>query len=374
MRWHEFKRQINLRWRRRWIRLSVSILIILFVTVLQYYITRIPEPIAVEANGQYTPAQSKAQSETLIIQGPRIASNDYPLLSFDGSENEIFEFHAEVAQLSSDTFDFFQELVKSNVPPSSFEPIDYFVENENQDEGTNRIRRIEGVNGPDASILNQTCKMYMRAYPIDVVPTEIRFYKPEHAKAHFQPVVISFEGADVAIHIKQHNPERNDGDEPWGMGCKKKLQIKDWSISNRGQFDLMLIVKAGSAVRVDFSTTSRSVQFEKSFEPFKLGEGSLKAMGITVLKNDAPSMSQIRPFEVTATQNQGALSLSRLVSTADTLELSFSGVGVIKTNGKSAKTLGLLHMINEFPLVAGIFGIVNTALLGWLVHNLRKTQ
>ena len=373
--WHDYKRRIYLRWRKRWVRLVVTILIILLATILQYYVTQIPEPISVEANNsQYTPAQAKAQSDTLVIQSPTTASPGQALLSIDGSENEIFEFHADVARLSSETLEFLNELVKSSQPPAAFERTDYFLAEDKQAEPTTDSSHTGGTahNPTNDSTLDQPCKMYLRVYPVDMVPTAIRFYKPEYANAHFQPVIVSFEGADVAVHIKQRNPERNNGSDPWGIGCKKTLQIKDWTLTNNGHFDLMFIVQAGSAVRFDFSTTSESTSFVDSYEPFKLGEGSLKASGIAILQNEPVGK---RAFEVSASgQQNGLLNLSRLVSNEEKLELSYSGVGIVKINGESAKTFSLFHLINESPIVAGLLGLANTALLGWLVHNMRKTH
>jgi hypothetical protein len=100
---------------------------------------------------------------------------------------------------------------------------------------------------------------------------------------------------------------------------------------------------------------------------------SLKTKALSVVPNETNSIDSSKPprpyLSVEASGEPKAININGLRAADAELQLSFSGIGLVEVNGKAVKTLNLGDFVNQNPIIATMFGIVNAALIGWVAHN-----
>jgi hypothetical protein len=379
MKWHVLKRHILNDWRRRRVRVSVSIVVLGIVIFIQYFISRLPQPVVLGETA-YSPAISRASQQEIVLHGPILSADPNLLLSFDGKTHQAVEFRAVKAKLTSDSLSFLQNIVRDqySAPPVELEEVEYLIA---QDEAA----EYEAASEPNHRSFAQTaetapsCLTFVAVRAIDgKLPTEIHLYQPEKGSRTFQALEISAVGADLEVLIHQSQPDsRKPEGNPWAAGCKRTLVIgKEWRIVNHGEYDLSFIVPPNVTFRFDFhalGTTSSLQSAGELFEPFVLGSLSLKTKALSVVPNETNSIDSSKPprpyLSVEASGEPKAININGLRAADAELQLSFSGIGLVEVNGKAVKTLNLGDFVNQNPIIATMFGIVNAALIGWVAHN-----
>jgi hypothetical protein len=380
MKWHVLRRHILIHWRRRWVRVSVSVAVFGIVVLMQYFVSRLPQS-QVLGEGSYSPAISRTAQQKIVLYGPILSPDSNLLLSFDGKTHQAVEFRAVKARLTPDSFSFLQNIVRDqhSAPPVELEEIEYLIA---QDEAA----EYEAASGPNHRSFTQTaetapsCLTFVAVRAIDgKLPTEIHLYQPEKGSRAFQALEISAVGANLEVLIHQSQPDsRKPEGNPWAVGCKRTLVIgKDWRIVNHGEYNLSFIVPPNAAFRFDFhalGSTSSLQSASELFEPFVLGNLSLKTKALSVVPNETNSIDSSKPprpyLSVEAAGEPKAININGLRSADAGLQLSFSGIGLVEVNGKAVKTLSLGDFVNQNPIIATMFVSLNAALIAWVVHNI----
>lgn len=382
MRWHVFRRHILNNWKRRRVRVTAAVLVFVVVICVQYSVSRLPQSQDVE-KAKYTPAIAKASQQEIVVSNPVLSDGSDVLLKFDGKDEEIVEFRSASARLTSDTLSFLQKVGRGRLmpPPVELSEIDYLIKNDHDPTAGNRLAPNRSAPFQDSAL---SCLTFITVRAIDnQLPTEIHFYQPENGNQAFQSLTVSAVGADLEIQIRQSQPESKIPEgNPRAPGCKKTLFIgQDWSVDSNGEFDLSLIVPANGRFRFDFQTLSPTTSMQSHgglFEPFVLGNSTLKAKTLSVIPYEANNLPLSKPrtpnLSVEGAGDTGTLNIVGLKETSDELQLSFAGVGKVKLNGNAAETWGLVDLINKYPITAVFFGLANAALAGWILHNIFGKQ
>jgi hypothetical protein len=381
MKWHELKRHIVNSWKRRWVRVSFSVLVLAVVICVQYSVSRLPQSQDVEEAG-YSPAISRASQQEIVIREPLLSADNNVLLSFHGKNHQTVEFHAVKARLAPDTLSFLEAVLKNrhSALPSGLNGIDYLIENDPDMEANRAHADQSNRRSIEQGTETASCLTIIEVRTIDQkLPSEIRFYQPEKGNRAFQALEILAIGAELEVQIRQSQPdtEKPEGD-PRAAGCKRKLIIgNDWAIPNTGELDLSFIVPANTAFRFDFHALAPTASLQSGselFEPFVLGEATLKGRTLSVRSHEANEPPSLKPpqahFFVQGAGNQGILSLNGLRESDEELQLSLSGVGLVEINGEAAKTSSLFETANQYPIIATICALANVTLAGWILRNI----
>jgi len=380
MRWHVFKRKAMVQWRRRTVRVCSAVFVLTVVIFVQYRLTKLPIAVDVEASSpKYSPATARVQEAAIAIHGPIVSSNNQ-LLGYDAADNQTVEFHATKARLSDETLEFLRSVVRGErePPPSGFEQVDYFIKQETQQTSTTKQR---GESPPaDAqpdfqSLTSGMCRVFIRVYANAPAPSEITFYQPETGSQHFRSLEITAKDGDLSVYLKQDNANSEGASSPYGTACGKTLRVNEWSLSNYGVFDFMVVVAANSVMRFDFYTTDGKTTLDsggRPFEPFIVGEQSLQAQGVSVVRknpNDAGQSSLPTAFEARANKNGDPLRISSLKTSQEEMQLRYSGSARVKVNGEDVNSLSFFELVNGYPIPAALVGLANAALVGWLIRS-----
>lgn len=369
IRWHEVKRKLGIRWKKRWFRVLTTIFTLIAATVIVFALSKLPQAVDVEKK-KYSPAKSQAGQQEIVLHDP-VRNSDGSLFFYQGKPNETIELYANKARLSDDTFEFYLMLTEGGPVPKGDSKISYTVREIETSSGPES--RIPAVKEPSAGRTPQACLAYIGVSLLDPTksPSEIHFYEPPTGSAYSRPLEIWAKDADLQIFLAQSQP--NDGSLP--PGCGKILLVRDWKLPIDGRVDVNFIVPAGWSFQIIFRSVDPKMSLatdKEEFEPFRFRDRPLQASALIIKQNKAAAPPSPPDLEVSAPKGRDPLSVNNLKAARNGLEVSFSGVGLVRSSGELVSTFSL------FDFIAGnlIGAAILTALIGgfsaWVIHSVRK--
>jgi hypothetical protein len=364
--WHEIKRKLDLRWKKRWVRVLVGIFCLIAAISIQGALSILPSAVDVEKKG-YTPARSKANRQEIVLHNPSFASEE-PFLFYQGKPDETIEFYTDRARLTKETFEDYNSDKKT---PGDDRKISYTVSDIPDDHDS---RSDDSGDSTESSTKENRCVSTVSVSLVNPTkpPSEIHFYTQGASSARSRRLEITVTNADVQISLSQSQPERN----PLPVGCGKILLVGDWRLSIDGFADPSFIVPAGSPFKIDFLKIDADHSFDddkSSIEPFSLRDHPVKLSSLTINSRNGPAPTATPDLEVKA-KGDTSLTIYNLRVEKDDLTVEFSGVGTVKSSGVTVSTFNLLEYVSTSYLGAAILTMFNGGLLTWVVYISRKKK
>ena len=376
---------IRVYWQKRLVRVLVALLILAGAVYLQYRLANIPVPVDVEKR-QYTPAKAElVKHEELVVESPVVDNSagqaaSGVLLAGDGTEFVSVEARFDSAQIGND----FIELLRTDPKERSFP---------SQDRGP-----IVYSPAPEEETAESTSETAMppekrKAAPcrtsIQVklpegakTPTALHFFQLDAGSDNHRSFEMNADGSDVVVELLTRNFTDPLG-EMQGSDCGKSLTIGKWNRSFTAPAPINIVVPAGTSFRFSFTSAAGKMPWTgagKFYEPFKLVALPLNARAVKEVKLEAgarspaastlPVLPPIR--ESRSVDNGPPLVLKYFRVGSEDLQLDFAGQAMVQENGKYAVTFSLLDFIKANPILAGILGMLDAALLEWIRRALFK--
>lgn len=352
MHWYLLQRKLTQLWKKRLVRATVALLVIVVAVLFQYWLANRPIPVQVGDAGGITLPPIRA-GEQLVIERPDIRSN--PLFLHTGNTVEILDVELERATISLET----QQ--------------DYNLDS--------RSRLVAGrlsyeTQPPQASKI--PCSTDVEVQSIDgKTPTEMSFSQsqpPGNEAYRALDVRINHDVVLIVLTNPSDSPADEDSDaEDDGPGCVKRLQgdqlrEKEKQKDLAGAVAVKTNVVANSKISLRFYPTDARAPIwngrDGYLKPFQNASPILKAARVS-LKTSSDSVL----FEITAEPNE-FVRINTLNIGSDKLEADVSGRGFVKRDGELI-TLNLFARIQQYPLYAGLLAMANAGLLAWLARLVR---
>ena len=352
-------------WKKRIVRLAAAVLSFTAAVVVQYYLTNIPVVMDVGAYKEFNPAILELGQKELVIDGA-VASRSVPspagaapetlLLSHDGGSDEVVDVHFDKARLADETIRTLTGLGLD--PPTGPERIDYV---------TSEVDEKPGKGKP--------CTASVKLKLADSVASNTRLHLFQLGSPGFdlyRHVEMKAGRGEIVIEMDTAVPRLSD---PLARGCKKLLGVGDWQQVIYAPSTVRFVAEADSTFRFQFRPivpTSPS---------WSNTDGLLELVLGPSLTPDNPAPFQAREVQVISRNTPGSerailgalspdgepmlLALRGLKLGSDHIQINVAGKGWVRINGV-LETADILGRIQKNPLLAGLFGTANAALVGWL--------
>lgn len=352
------------------LRIPIALLALVGAVFVHYRLGNIPLPIEVErAPVRFTPVSAALiNNEALVIAQParqHTSTNVSPQLLFsdEGKDVVTVEARFESARLGDDINDLLRrELPKRPLPNEGMQPVVYATEG---DEET-----AAAVQLPQTDERAEPCRTAISIMLVNTaVPSEIHFSQTmgpgSDRYRYFEMKAVS---ADLMVQLLTRNFEGNTQ----APGCRKTLLVGQWSRTFSSPVPLNIVVAAGTSFRFSFTPLAGRTPWTETsgtFEPFALEGVPLVASSLRKISvGISPPGADL--FNASSLTGAQPLLLKHLLVGADEVKLDFSGKAMVQENGKFVVTFDLLEFAYKNKILAGILGILDIALLGWVKRML----
>jgi hypothetical protein len=150
------------------------------------------------------------------------------------------------------------------------------------------------------------------------------------------------------------------------------LRVGTWRVPISAPREIKIIIAPDSNFRFRFITYKPAFPIWDGgpaglFEPFTFEPKPFHVHTLRVIpKGDSPK----QPSLVVTGRPQDSLVMNKVYTGSDELLVDYSGEGMVQQDGKFV-TIDLLDRLKKYPILAAIFAMANTAILGWFVFILR---
>lgn len=306
------------------------------------------EPVDIARQGAVTAARGQA----LVVEAPEVKN---PLLARAGRPDEIVDVYFTHARLAPQTLERLRRPPFRFTVPATTGPIDYVTENP---------QSVPGGGEPGRTSI----KIALAGGAPR--PTRLRFFQRDPSNDPYFEMQV--DDAEVEVTLSTAIPP-NGGLN--AAGCRRLLRVGDWQQSV-GPFPIRVVAEKGASFRFRFHPARGNTLWdaERRFAPFPPEAADtaspptlLAARGVTVETLAAPSRDKpiFRARAVASTRS--LLHLADFQVVPDGVQAQLSGTGWAERDGKPV-TVDLLTRLKANPLVSGLVGAADAALVAWFLR------
>jgi hypothetical protein len=347
------RRKLALLWKRRLVRAVIGLLVTAGFIFLQYWLVHIPLPIQLENSSVKIPWIRTG--EELVITQPLLTSE--LVFAHNGTAAEFINVFLDKATIGDETrhkypLDFGPRSVRDTInyttgsTGSSKSPCTTAVELRfhREQEPLNQLIFFQS-SGPG----NENYRL------LDV-------------KAD-QPSLLVVITSPTAAGAIKGEPDADDD----GPGCVKELAgaaLAGKAKTFDGAFSVKSDVSANSKMSLRFLPADAGKpiwpQHDSVWEPFLTATPVFSTNQIAIRSTTGNQV----PFAITAADKALPLWISKLKIGSDHLEVEIVGRGFVKIYGEPIP-LDFWKLVQRYPAIATLFGILNLGLVTWLIKLFR---
>lgn len=377
-----FSETVNAYWQKRLVRILVALLVLAGVIYLQYRLANIPLAVDVEkSQPPFTPATAALiKREELVVDTPTAdnAIGQQPagvLLSGNGTDFVSVEARFDSAQPGNDFIDVLRsDPQEESLPTQGQQQIVYSAM---PDEGAAASTEDTARKADKQNAAPCRTSINVRLAEGAKTLTALHFFQLNPGSDRHRNFEMRAIGADLVVELLTRNFTDTLG-EMQGTDCGKTLQVGDWSRSFTAPATIDIVVPAGTSFRFSFTSAEGKAPWSgagRTYEPFGLVALPLNVHAVREVKREASSGATAPTppiLDVRRVDGGPPLVLKYFRVGSEELQLDFAGQAMVRENGKYAMTFSLLTFIKANPTLAGIFAILNAALLEWIRRTLFK--
>jgi len=317
----------------------LALLVFAGAVAVQVYLAKMPLQIDLET----IPVTARLGQEELVIGGLTTEEPTGVLLTHNGRQNEVVDVYFERAQLAGETFQLLTSV--GLTPPSALGQISYVTQDTDTKPGSGEPCRT--------SILFQ-----MKTAPKPV--TTIHFYQQDKLPAdRYRTLELRAIGGELMVRMNTVAPPNGN---PHAPGCQKLLRANEWRQVLGPSVGIIVAVPPDSSLRFRFQSLAGNAM---SLESGLLDIHPLQARSLEV--KPLPSRKPMGGSSLYLS-SAGAKEVLRVTSLdigADQLQVKVLGKGWVKKRGEYL-TYDFLERLKNFPIIAGLLGALDGALINWL--------
>ena len=353
-------------WKKRIVRLGAAMLLFTAALVVQYYLTNIPVVKDVGAYKEFNPAILELGQKELVVDGavagrsvhrPAGAAPETLLLSHDGRSDEVMDVHFDKARLADETIRMLTGLGLD--PPAGPERIDYVTS------------EVDGKPGEGKPCM---ASLKVKLGDSDAPPARLHLFQLGSPGFDlYRHVEMKAGGGELVIEMDTAVPRVSD---PMARGCKKLLGVGDWQQEIYAPSTVRVVAEADSTFRFQFRPivpTSPSWSTTDGLLELVLGPpltpdnpAPFQAREVQVISRNTPDSKPPILGALSPDGEPTLLALHGLKLGSDHIQINVAGRGWVRINGR-LETADILGRVQKYPILAGLFGTANAALVGWLV-------
>ncbi len=326
-----------------WKKLSTNrpfaLLVFAGAVALQVYLAKMPLQIDLET----IPVMARRGQEELVIEGVTTEEPTSVLLACNGGQNEVVDVYFEHAQLADETIQLLTGV--GLTPPSALGQISYTTQDTDTEPGSGEPCRT-------------SISVQMKNAPRPV--TTIHLYQQDKLPAdRYRALELRAIGGELMVRMNTVAPPNGN---PHAPGCQKLLRTNEWRQVLGPSVGIIVAVPPGSSLRFRFQSLARNA---RSLESDVLDIHPLQARSLEV--KPLPSRKPLRGSSLYLS-SAGAKEVLRVTSLdigADQLQVKALGKGWVKKGGEYL-TYDFLERLKNFPIIAGLLGALDGALINWL--------
>jgi len=338
-------------WRKPAAQRVAAVMVLLAAAALQYFLVNVPVG-DVGQTAKFSPAKVKATDELVSFDSPESGADPFSFAYAQAAESNeqkmLVDAYFDQAALSEETL---HRLAALGVhAPSAPGPISYVT----------------------STAHDATCST---AFHVDTSNAAgdahtVQFFQSEIAPSDRHRLLeVKTAGLDSTVTLSSSGSFAPGGGSP----CRIVLRASTWEQPLQGFLTVKVKVAAGSSFRFRWEAADvKPTGWSSSGAPVRLVmfgsplKQSFKAVAMQIIPSDIPSGRSVRGTLVATSQRKEVpLTVDSFLVGTDRIEFGASGRGRVLENGKVISRTNLIEAINQYPLIAALFGAANVALLGW---------
>jgi hypothetical protein len=309
--------------------------------LLQYYLANVPVPIDLEDHEEFRTARASLAHEAVILRDCMVNSPDRSLLDYAGNDQEVVNVYFDKARLGGETLSLLTVLGLE--PPPSAAPLDYVTPE------------------PERIPTGATCRTSIGLKLEDTGRRgELQFFQLGQPGLHrSRRIEMRTIGSGLTVNLITSAPEHQSD----GPGCRKLLQIDDWSSPVRG-LGVQVQAEANSSFRFSFLPAAPGSGSWKDaqgvFESLLLDSVGAREVAVRRIREDGQPIE--RPSLHLRSDGDSYLKVKSLELGSDFVQMSIAGKAWVTKDGKTVG-FNLMDALRQNLMLAALLTALNGALL-----------